>query len=236
MLSLTRCHLVVTKLVVTNKNRRKRLSSNERRDLIVRQAIALFAERGFRETRVRDIADAVGTSDALVFQHFPTKRELYGAILEELCARRHFTDVEQLLYYAPEYDVEDVLTRLSAWVLEQTEADPAWLRLILYAALEQDDAVPQLLEEHFRRIVDYVAYEIAEGQARGEYRAGDARSYAREFFAGLLGLAVMRTVARDAEYRAEPAHEAAATHVSLLLRGLQARALEQSSTHNRRRP
>lgn len=204
--------------------KRKRLSASERRGLIVRKAIELFARRGFRETRVRDIADAVGTSDALVFQHFPTKRDLYDAILEELCARRHFTDIEQLLYYAPEYDVEDVLTRLSAWVLEQTEADSAWLRLILYAALEQDDAVAQLTAEHFQRIVDYVAYEIAEGQARGEYRSGDAMSYAREFFAGLLGLAVMRTVARDAAYRREPVRTAAAVHVSLFLRGLNARA------------
>lgn len=219
---------------MTNK-KRKRLSATERRHMIVRKAIELFARRGFRETRVRDIADAVGTSDALVFQHFPTKRELYDAILEELCARRHFTDVEELLYYAPEYDVEDVLTRLSAWVLEQTEADPAWLRLILYAALEQDDAVPQLMEEHFRRIVDYVAYEIAEGQTRGEYRAGDARGYARAFFAGLLGLALMRTVARDGEYRGEPVREAAATHVSLFLRGLHARAPEPPPT-NRRQP
>lgn len=219
---MTHYNLVDTKLVVTNK-KRKRLSANERRGLIVRKAIELFARRGFRETRVRDIADAVGTSDALVFQHFPTKRELYDAILEELCARRHFTDIEQLLYYAPEYDVQDVLTRLSAWVLEQTEADPAWLRLILYAALEQDDTVPQLTAEHFQRIVDYVAYEITEGQARGEYRSGDAVSYAREFFAGLLGLAVMRTVARDPDYRGEPAREAAATHVSMFLRGLHAR-------------
>ena len=131
------------------KKKRKRLTAEERRDLIVRKAIELFAQQGFRATRVMDIADAVGTSDALVFQHFPTKRELYDAMLEQLCARKHFTEVEQLLYYAPEYDLEDVLTKLSAWVLEQTEADPAWLRLILYAALERDEAAEDLTEEHF---------------------------------------------------------------------------------------
>jgi AcrR family transcriptional regulator len=203
------------------KKKRERLSAEQRRDLIVRKAIELFAQQGFRATRVKDIADRVGTSDALVFQHFPTKRDLYSAMLDDLCARRHFTEVEQLLYYAPEYDLEDVLTRLSAWVLEQTEAEPAWLRLILYAALEQDDSVSDLIEEHFRRIIDYVAYEITEGQASGRFRAGDAKAYARSFFSGLLGLDLMRAVVRDADFRSDDARAAAATHVALFLRGLE---------------
>jgi len=203
------------------KKKRARLSSEQRRDLIVSKAIELFARQGFRATRVKDIAEAVGTSDALVFQHFPTKRELYDALLEHVCARKHFTEVEQLLYYAPEYDLEDVLTKLSAWVLEQTESEPAWLRLILYAALERDEAVDELTDEHFRRIIDYVAYEIAEGQAAGRFRAGDPKAYARSFFAGLLGLSVMRTVVRDADYARDETRRAAATHVALFLRGLE---------------
>ena len=203
------------------KKKRKRLTAEERRDLIVRTAIDLFAQQGFRATRVLDIADAVGTSDALVFQHFPTKRELYDAMLEQLCARKHFTEVEQLLYYAPEYDLEDVLTKLSAWVLEQTEADPAWLRLILYAALERDEAVEELTEEHFERIIEYVAYEITEGQTAGRFRAGDVKAYARSFFAGLLGLSVMRSVVRHPDYVRDETRRAAATHVTLFLKGLQ---------------
>ncbi|MDO8705642.1 MAG: TetR/AcrR family transcriptional regulator [Sulfuricaulis sp.] len=203
------------------KKKRQRLTAEDRRKLIVRQAIDLFAQQGFRATRVKDIAEKVGTSDALVFQHFPTKRELYDALLEQLCARKHFTEVEQLLYYAPEYDLEDVLTKLSAWVLEETEAEPAWLRLILYAALERDEAVEELTEEHFGRIIEYVAYEIAEGQAAGRFRAGDAKVYARSFFAGLLGLSLMRTVVRDADYVRDETRRAAATHVALFLRGLE---------------
>ncbi len=199
---------------------RKRLSAEDRRKLIVQAAIELFAQRGFRETRIVDIADKVGTSDALVFQHFPTKRELYDAILDEMCARRHFTEIEELLYYSEGYDLADVLTRLSTWVLEQTEREPAWLRLILYAALEGDDATPQLMDEHFRRIVDYVAFEIAEAQATRRFRAGDPQRYAREFFAGLLGLATMRTVARDAAFRNDDLRAVAATHVSVFLGGV----------------
>jgi AcrR family transcriptional regulator len=199
---------------------RRRLSAGDRRQLIVQAAIALFAQRGFRDTRVADIAEQVGTSDALVFQHFPTKRDLYGAILDEMCTRRHFTEVEELLYYSDGYDLAEALTRLSTWVLQETEREPAWLRLILYAALEANEAAPQLMDEHFRRIVDYIAFEVGEAQAAGRFRAGDATALAREFFAGLLGLAVMRTVARDAAYRADDAATSAATHTALFINGV----------------
>jgi AcrR family transcriptional regulator len=205
---------------MTNKKRR-RLSAEQRRHLIVQRAVELFSKQGFRATRVKDIAEHVGTSDALVFQHFPTKRELYDAILEEMQRRRHVPDVEAILYYAPTYDVGDVLTRWTAEVFAQTDTEPAWLRLILYASLERDEAAPELIEEHFQRIIDYVAYEIAEGQANGRFKAGDPGMYARSFFAGLLGLAVMRSIAADSGYQQRTPQETAATHVHLFLHGLE---------------
>ncbi|MBI3545008.1 MAG: TetR/AcrR family transcriptional regulator [Gammaproteobacteria bacterium] len=210
------------------KQKRQRLTAEQRRDLIVKKAIEMFASQGFRATRILDIATAVGTSDALVFQHFPTKRELYDAILERMCTRKHFTEVEQLLYYSPEYDLEKALTLLSTWVLEQTEAEPAWLRLILYAALERDEAVEELTEEHFQRIIEYVAYEINEGQTAKRFRAGDSKAYARSFFSGLLGLSVMRTVVRAPDYVKDNTSEAAAMYVALFLRGLEKTIGEKS--------
>lgn len=36
-------------------------------------------------TRILDVTVTVGTRDTLIFQHFPTKRKLYDAILEKMC-------------------------------------------------------------------------------------------------------------------------------------------------------
>ena len=203
------------------RKRSGRMTAEERRDLIVRTAIDLFARQGFRGTRVKDIADKMGTSDALIFQHFPTKRELYDAILDEISTRRHFKDVEEVLYYAPSYDLEDVLIRLSLWFLRQDADEEAILRTVLYAALERDDLLDDLVEEHYGRIVGYVAYEVEEGQKAGRFRPGDPGAFARDFFAGLFGLAVMRQVVRDSDYVGEQAEVAARNHAQLFLRGLE---------------
>ena len=52
------------------------------RDRILDTAEALFAERGFAGTAVRDIAAAVGLTAASLYNHFSGKEALYAAVLE----------------------------------------------------------------------------------------------------------------------------------------------------------
>src|SRR5438552_17561865 len=61
--------------------RTPRLDSDERHSAIVRAAVPLFAGKGFAGTTTREIAEAAGISEALLFKHFPSKQLLYGEIL-----------------------------------------------------------------------------------------------------------------------------------------------------------
>lgn len=55
------------------------------RGRILREALALFAHRGFHGTSIRDIAEAVGVQTATLYGHFGSKE----AILEELLVVGH---------------------------------------------------------------------------------------------------------------------------------------------------
>jgi AcrR family transcriptional regulator len=57
-----------------------RLSAEERRQAIIRAVRQVFAEKGFHGTTTRELADAAGVSEALLFKHFPTKEVLYTAM------------------------------------------------------------------------------------------------------------------------------------------------------------
>src|SRR5918911_4016122 len=59
-----------------------RMAGEERRLQILRVAVRLFSGRGFRGTTTKEIAQAAGVSEAMVFRHFATKSELYSAILD----------------------------------------------------------------------------------------------------------------------------------------------------------
>jgi AcrR family transcriptional regulator len=62
---------------------RRRLKKPQRRRLIEEAASALFAERGYAETRLDDIAAAAGVTKQLLYQHFPSKKALHIALLEK---------------------------------------------------------------------------------------------------------------------------------------------------------
>jgi AcrR family transcriptional regulator len=62
-----------------------RLSSEERREAIVRAVRAVFADKGFHGTTTRELAEAAGVSEALLFKHFPSKEALYAAMHSSCC-------------------------------------------------------------------------------------------------------------------------------------------------------
>jgi AcrR family transcriptional regulator len=62
-----------------------RLDSDERRKAIVRAAVPLFARKGFTGTTTRELAEAAGISEALLFKHFPSKQSLYREIRQLGC-------------------------------------------------------------------------------------------------------------------------------------------------------
>lgn len=62
-----------------------RLEHEERRKGIVGAAVPLFARKGFAGTTTKEIAEAAGVSEALLFKHFPSKAALYDEIVRLGC-------------------------------------------------------------------------------------------------------------------------------------------------------
>lgn len=71
--------------------RPRRLSAPERREAILAAAMEVFAATGFHASSIDAIAQAAGVSKALIYEHFASKRDLHGSLLEahvgELFAR-----------------------------------------------------------------------------------------------------------------------------------------------------
>jgi AcrR family transcriptional regulator len=58
--------------------------SQDSRDEILKAATQLFANRGFHETSMSEVAREARVSKALIFWHFKTKEELFLAVLNRL--------------------------------------------------------------------------------------------------------------------------------------------------------
>jgi AcrR family transcriptional regulator len=61
---------------------RRRISGDERRESILQLTSRAFAERGYDGVRTAELAESAGVSEALIYQHFRTKAELYHAAVD----------------------------------------------------------------------------------------------------------------------------------------------------------
>jgi AcrR family transcriptional regulator len=78
-----------------------KLSSEERRAAIIKAVRRLFADKGFHGTTTRELAEASGISEALLFKHFPNKEALYSAMLHACCPAKDSPVVEHLKALEP---------------------------------------------------------------------------------------------------------------------------------------
>lgn len=65
----------------------KRLPAEQRREQILARSIEVLARSNYQKARVADIADLVGISEAAIYKYFPTKKQLFLAVLEHMSDR-----------------------------------------------------------------------------------------------------------------------------------------------------
>ncbi|MBV9060467.1 MAG: TetR/AcrR family transcriptional regulator [Pseudonocardiales bacterium] len=63
---------------------RRRLSSEARREELLEAALQEFSGRGYYLTQMEHVAARAGVSKALVYQHFPSKEELFAAVTQQV--------------------------------------------------------------------------------------------------------------------------------------------------------
>src|SRR5438445_5109030 len=78
-----------------------RLHSEERRAAIIKAVRMVFAEKGFDGTTTRELAEAAGVSEALLFKHFPNKEALFSAMQLSCCSEQDHGRFERLKALEP---------------------------------------------------------------------------------------------------------------------------------------
>src|SRR5919109_454916 len=162
-----------------------RLEGDERRKAIVAAAVPLFARKGFAGTTTRELAEAAGISEGLLFRHFPSKKHLYGEILRLGCegdpALERLATLEPstaTLVHMTNFMVRYFL--LGAGV-DRAELDVR-LRLVLHSFLEDGEYARELFDRIFERVHPLFAASIEAATAAGDLKPGPIASANRFWF------------------------------------------------------
>jgi AcrR family transcriptional regulator len=145
-----------------------RMAGEERRLQILAVAVRLFSQKGFRGTTTKEIAQAAGVSEAMVFRHFATKEELYAAILDhKACSGDRFEPEEMAADGIERKDDRAVFESLALGALNHHEKDPEFQRLLLHSALEKHELAQMFFDKFVRRVYEFLGGYIRDRQREG---------------------------------------------------------------------
>jgi AcrR family transcriptional regulator len=203
-----------------------RLTAEERRLQILRVAVSLFSQRGFVGTTTKEIAQAAGVSEAMVFRHFATKQELYSAILDHKACSGDTMNPEAMVAEAlQEKDDRAVFERLALGALEHHECDPEFQRLLLHAALEGHELAQMFFEKFVRRVYELLGNYIAERQRDGAMVLMDPAIVVRAFIGMIIHHSLNNNLWDPQRRLLKISNREAAKHFSdILLNGISTKA------------
>ena len=201
-----------------------RMSADERRNQILQVAINLFSQKGFKGTTTKEIARAAGVSEAIIFRHFSTKDELYGAILEN---RGHagmkfpWEGNQELLDAMERKDDYTVFYNMALNSLNKQQADVGFMRLLFFSALEEHNLSERFFGEFVSRYYEFVSGYIEQRQKDGAFRDVKPRIVVRAFMGMLIHHSLNNNLWDKNRLLLDISNEeAAANFAEILLRGI----------------
>lgn len=149
-----------------------KLTGEERRAAIIRAVRKLFSEKGFHGTTTRELAEAAGVSEALLFKHFPTKEALFEAMQISCCNQQDHA--ERLKALEPSASTLVLLTHflISKMVAEagRQDDDAAIHARLMYRSLLEDGSfarqyLVRVAEQWVPKCGECIRAAIAAGEA-----------------------------------------------------------------------
>jgi AcrR family transcriptional regulator len=158
------------------------------RKQILDAALTLFSERGTARSSVRDIAQIAGITDAAIYYHFPSKRDLFEALIEE----RGFTAALQNLETAEISEAAaiapgDAIRSIAEGALELMYANRGFMKVLMVEAMAEDPVAA----EEYRMLVE--RWEKAQARilkvyaAQGILRTQEVDELAKQLVVTVIG-------------------------------------------------
>lgn len=141
----------------TARSKRTRLSPERREEAIVDGAVRYFSDVGF-DGSMRDLAQRLGISHALLFRYFPTKEALVDRVYDRIFLSKWNVAWDRLLQDEG-LPLRERLVRFYTEYLETIDRSE-WVRTFIYAGLAGANINQRYLKLIARQVITPVAVEL----------------------------------------------------------------------------
>jgi len=200
----------------------RRRRKDARPSEIADAALALFSERGFAATRLEDVAIRAGVSKGTVYIYFPTKEDLFRAVLRQGLLP-NLEAMEQALA-AFDGPTPALMRQIVDRMLQVLDTNLTAIPKLVMAEAGNFPAIARMYaDEVVRRAMQLVTRILQRGMDRGELRRLDIQSAIPSFVGPFLMLVLWKhSLGQHTDIPMDP-RAVMETHMDILLRGLEQR-------------
>ena len=138
------------------------------RDRVLQVAQALFAERGYRGASLRDIAKKIGIKAPSLLHHFPSKQQLYLAVLDKMF--ESLEDAANAIAWGRESRQERMRQAVGD-AIDFIASHPDFVRIMWKEMADESGVGRQVLKRRLPPLFSTAVNFIFRGQRDGEFRA-----------------------------------------------------------------
>lgn len=153
------------------------------RQQILDASLRLFSERGFARTTVRDIARQAGITDAAIYYHFESKREVLEALVEE---RGFLNSLQNLARLQADAPLKETLHWTARGAISIMDDNRDFLRLIIMEGLGGDEAALEQYDRLLGLWESALSSVLRRYQEKGELDGDSAEAVARHVIYTIL--------------------------------------------------
>lgn len=135
----------------------RRMAPQDREQMILDEAIELFAEQGF-DAQIRTLADRLGVSQALIFRYFASKEALVDRVYQQTFLARWNPGWPDMLSDRSIPLHDRLLTFLRSY-LSATD-DSRWIRISMHSSLSGQGLTKRYVDVHVTGLLRQIAREL----------------------------------------------------------------------------
>jgi AcrR family transcriptional regulator len=178
----------MTQSTISPHRTRRQAQADTRREQLLAVALDQFSKKGVRGSTIRDIAQAAGITEGLIYHYFPSKLALFQAVMVRYSPAEEMTALIAGLKGVP---AREALPRLGRRFLELLAANRDFVTMV-HAEVHRDPAVAKVLAQTIAPAFQAGRQLIEERIAAGELRPHDPAVSLRLFHGSLFWFFLMQ--------------------------------------------
>lgn len=167
------------------------------RTKILDAATQVFTRRGFGAASMLDIAEEAHISVGLIYRHFKTKEELFGALLAQ--AASGLGEVRQ--FFSQPLPPEQLFEGFTAVIVNDLRNNDEFsaFMVLISQAFVTEDFIPEVnkLMKQNKAMIKQVAAVVKNGQKCDVFKGGNPTAMALYYFSSIQGLAESKFTLKD---------------------------------------